>query len=168
MDSKVMSLLRQRKMESDYVIGYTEYELKKIESLYNIIIEGQLREFMLLAGRCDGGLIGDDPIILYRPSWDVRTQIIFQLILFDDLQDIGAFDYIEKNFCFSLEYETQNYYLITGKQDNLVYHYDSNEKKTECTNMTFYEYLDDVYKRYVEETDKEQIICRGELLEIYV
>ena len=48
MDSKVMNLLRQRKMESDYVIGYTEYELKKIGVLYDILIEGQLREFMLL------------------------------------------------------------------------------------------------------------------------
>lgn len=168
MDSKVMSLLRQRKMESDYVIGYTEYELKKIGVLYDILIEGQLREFMLLAGRCDGGLIGDDPIVLYRPSWDVRTQILSQVELFNDLQDISAFDYMGNIFRFSCEYETQDYYLITKKRDNLVYHYDSNEQKAECTNMTFYEYLDDVYKRYVEETDKEQIICRGELLEIYV
>ena len=98
MTSKVMNLMKQRQMESDSVIGYTENELKKIERLYDITIQGQLRELMLLAGRCDGGLIGDDPIILYRSAWDVRTQIFFQYKVIDYLYEIKANDYYGKNY----------------------------------------------------------------------
>ena len=173
MSSKVLSLIRQFKEVSNDVIGYTEHELKKIEALYEISIQGQLHEFMLLAGRCDGGLIGDDPIILYRPAWDVRTQIFFQNKLLTYLQDIHAYDftgaYGGQMFCFSWEWETQYYFTITSNTDNLVYHYDENSETVECTNLTFYEYLDDVYKRYVEEdSNRKQIVCKGELLEIRV
>ena len=176
MTSKVMNLMKQRQMESDSVIGYTENELKKIERLYDITIQGQLRELMLLAGRCDGGLIGDDPIILYRSAWDVRTQIFFQYKVIDYLYEIKANDYYGKNymgrysqiFCFSWEWETQYYYLITENNDNLVYHYDENEETVECIGLTLFEYLDDVHKRYREGKNRKQIICRGELLEIYV
>ena len=173
MSSKVLSLIRQLKETSDNVIGYTEYELRKIEALYSITIHGQLREFMLLAGRCDGGLIGDDPIILYRPTWNVRSQILFQLGLWESLQGIQAYDFMGKYkghaFCFSWEWETQYYFTITSNTDNLVYHYDENSETVECTNLTFYEYLDDVYKRYVEEdSNRKQIVCKGELLEIRV
>ena len=177
MTSKVMNLMKQHQMESDNVIGYTENELKKIEQLYDITIQGQFRELMLLAGRCDGGLIGDDPIILYREAWSVRGQILFQQDLFTSLQDIRAYNYKDKKnymgahgqiFCFSWEWETQYYYLITEDNDNLVYHYDENEETVECIGLTLFEYLDDVYKRYEEGKNRKQIICRGELLEIYV
>ena len=173
MSSKVLSLIRQLKEVSNDVIGYTEHELKKIEALYEISIQGQLREFMLLAGRCDGGLIGDDPIILYRPTWNVSSQILFQLRLWENLQEIQAYDFMGKyeshTFCFSCEWETQYYFTITSNTDDLVYHYDENSETVECTNLTFYEYLDDVYKRYVEEdSNRKQIVCKGELLEIRV
>ena len=115
MADKVINMIRQRQAESDNVIGYTDYDLKKIEALYDITIRGQFRDLMLLAGRCDGGLIGDDPIILYRQSWSVRTQILFQQDLFVSLQDIHAYNYQNKNymgehgriFCISWEWETQ-------------------------------------------------------------
>lgn len=171
MSSKVLSLIQQLKETSDNVIGYSEQELKKIEVLYEIAIHGQLREFMLLAGRCDGGLIGDDPIFLYRPN--VRSQILFQLRLLENLQEIQAYDFMGtyecKPFCFSCEWETQYYFVITSNDDDLVYHYDENAETVECTNLTFYEYLDDVYKRHVEEdSSRKHIICKGELLEIKV
>ena len=94
---------------------------------------------MLLAGRCDGGLIGDDPIILYRPAWNVRSQILFQLRLWENLQDIQAYDFMGKYeshaFCFSCEWETQYYFTITSNTDDLVYHYDENSETVECTNL---------------------------------
>ena len=71
-------------------------------------------------------------------------------------------------FCFSWEWETQYYYLITENNDNLVYHYDENEETVECIGLTLFEYLDYVHKRYREGKNRKQIICRGELLEIYV
>ncbi|MFH6974495.1 hypothetical protein ACG2K1_09975 [Neisseria sp. 23W00296] len=112
-----MNLIKQRQSELGNVVGYTEYELKKIEALYNVSINGEFRDFMLLAGRCSGGGLNDDPIILYRSYWSVRTQIMFQAKLFDELQGIGAFDFLGKIFCFSLEGETQYYFLITKKNE---------------------------------------------------
>ena len=172
-DSKFMTKLKLTKETSDYVIGYTEHELKKIEALYNIIIQGQLKELLLLAGRCSGGLVGDDPIILYRELWDVRTQIMFQNTLIEDLYELKTESLQWKDymgdygqiFCFSWEWETQYYYLITEHDDDLVYHYDENMETAECTGLTLFQYLDRVYE---EESKRKHIICRGELLEIYV
>ena len=56
----------------------------------------------------------------------------------------------------------------TENNDELIYHYDENENTVECTGLTLFEYLDDVYKRYEEGKNRKQIICRGELLEIFV
>ena len=168
-----IKILKSLSTVSNTIIGYSEQELKKLEKLYDININGQFREFMLLAGRCDGGIFGDDPIILYRQSWGVRGQILFQVNFLESLQEIHAYDYIGKGgglaFCFSLEHETQYYFIITNNADNLVYHYNEGLETVECTNLTFYEYLDDVYKRYVEEdSNRKQIVCKGELLEIRV
>ena len=155
-------------MKNSYIIGYGAHELRKIEALYNINIQGQFREFMLLAGRCSGGLVGDEPIILYRPAWNVRTQILFQVKLLDYLLNARAYDYVGKSaktFCFSWENESRYYYLITEHDDNLVYCYDENEESVECTGLTLFEYLDLMYE---EESQRGHVICRGELLEIYV
>ena len=46
-------------------IGYSEEEITKIEKLYDIEVKGDFREFLKYAGRCDGDLLGDDPIILF-------------------------------------------------------------------------------------------------------
>ncbi len=165
---KFISALRELADENSYIIGYGAHELRKIEALYNINIQGQFREFMLLAGRCSGGLVGDEPIILYRPAWNVRTQILFQVKLLDYLLNARAYDYVGKSaktFCFSWENESRYYYLITEHDDNLVYCYDENEESVECTGLTLFEYLDLMYE---EESQRGHVICRGELLEIYV
>src|SRR6476469_6323035 len=74
------------------MVGYSDIEMKKIERLYGIIVSSELASFLRRAGRTDGGLIGDDPLIIYR-NWTVRTHILFQVNFFNDLQEIGAFDY---------------------------------------------------------------------------
>ncbi|MFJ2986493.1 SMI1/KNR4 family protein [Collimonas sp. NPDC087041] len=147
-------------VESKAVIGYTENEINKIEALYDIKVKGEFRDFMLQMGRSDGGLIGDDPIVLYRPAWTVRGQILFQINLFNSLQEYGAWDQINKPFSFSRESETQYYYLQTEKNDGLVYHFDENAGSVECTNLTFLEYLLDVRKRY----PYKGVVCKGELI----
>jgi hypothetical protein len=140
--------------------GYSESELRKIEKLYDINIYGEFEEFMLQAGRSDGGVIGDDPLIIYRPTWSVRGQILFQINFFSDLQDIGAWDYLEKPFVFALENENQYYFLQTGSADPMVFHYDANSEIVRRTEATFSEYLVDVLKRY----PLGRALCQGELL----
>ncbi len=162
------------------VVGYSEEELAKIERLYDIKVCGDFREFMLEMGRSDGGLIGDDPIVLYRPAWDVRGQILYQVNLFTALQESGNFDYVKgKPFSFSCEGETQYFFLRTDSEiPDRVYHYDENEETASDTGLSFIEYMKRVGDYYnqpswdVEYQGKTitmpnkrlDIVCRGELL----
>lgn len=147
----------------DKMVGYSPEEMRKIERLYGITISGELASFMELAGRSDGGVIGDDPIIFYRSYWPVRTHILFQVNFFNSLQEISAWDYLNAPFVFSLESETQFFFLQTGlKGDDFVYHYDDNAKTVKRTEMTFSAYLLDVLNRY----PVGGAVCRGDLLEI--
>jgi len=144
-------------------IGYREGELRKIERLYDISIAGDFAQFMLRAGRCDGGALGDDPIILYRPAWNVRTQILFQVNFFTSLQEIGAFYFLKKPFVFSREAETQYYFLQTSRVgDESVYHYDENNEQVRNTGKTFAEYLTDLLDYY----PLGGVVCKGDLLDI--
>lgn len=143
------------------MVGYKLDEIKKIEKLYGISIRGEFESFLLRAGRCDGGVIGDDPIVIYNPLKDVRTHILFQANFFNDLQGIGAWEYLHMPFVFSLESETQYYFLQTGLQGNeYVYHYNENSEIIHNTGMSFSDYLIDITDRY----PLGRTICRGELL----
>jgi len=126
-------------------------------------VSGDFRSFMERAGRCDGGIIGDDPFIIYRSHWSVRTHILFQVNFFTSLQEIGAWDYLNKVFVFSVENETQYYFLQTGAVNaDLVYHYDENNELVTATGMRFGEYLVDVLSRY----PHERGLSKCELLNI--
>lgn len=148
------------------VIGYSESELATIEKLYDIQICGDFRNFMLEMGRCSGGLIGDDPIVLYRPLWSVRTQILFQCGFYQSLSDSKIYGLIpQKPFVFSREHETQYYFLLTGSDSpGLVYHYDENHQTVRSTGLSFMEYMQDAVTRYA--GYGYDVICRGELLVI--
>jgi hypothetical protein len=144
------------------MVGYDEAEIQKIERLYGVVISGDFSSFLRRAGRSDGGVVGDDPFIIYR-NWNVRTHILFQVGFFNDLQEIGAWEYLNKPFVFSLESETQYYFLQTGLvNSDLVFHYDENSRMVKSTGLSFYEYLVGAVARY----PLGGSICRGDLLEI--
>jgi hypothetical protein len=155
-----------RAVDFKSVAGYSNEELSKIERLYDINITGDFRAFMLEMGRCSGGLIGDDPIILYRPTWSVRTQILVQVNFFSDLQDANLYKLMKpKPFVFSIESETHYYFLFTGSSDaNAVYHYDENSKLLTETGMGFADYMADAVQRY--RANDHGVVCRGELIVI--
>ena len=93
-----------RAVDYSRVLGYEEVEIGKIERLYNIDVRGDFRDFMMEIGRCSGGLVNDEAIILYRGTWDVRTQLLTQFTFFNDLQDAGLYSLIQpKPFLFSIE-----------------------------------------------------------------
>ena len=147
----------------DRMIGYADIEIEKIGRLYGINFPDDFKSFMQIAGRCDGGLIGDDPLIIYRPSWSVRTHILFQVNFFNSLQEIGAWDYLNKPFVASLESESQYYFLQTNVENpDLVYHFDENNESVASTGMSFGEYLVDILKRY----PVGGVVCKGELINI--
>ena len=155
--------------ESDrkQVEGYSLNEIKRIEKLYDITIQGDFLEFMLKMGRCSGGLFGDDPIILYKEQRSVRSQILFQLITLDFLHDHHYEIHAQKPFCFSWEGETQYFFILTQSEDQMVYGYDENFEKIYETGKTFKEYMLAVYEYYEHyfiDDDGKRIVCKGELL----
>lgn len=156
------------------VLGYSETELLQIERLYEVRFEGDLRQFMLEMGRSDGGLLGDDPIILYRESWSVRTQLLTQVELREELSSLELKDELvqqglkelgpsEKEFLFSIEAETQYYFLKTATGSDQVFHYDENHETVKETGLSFLEYMKQLVKEY---SPQDYTICRGELIVI--
>lgn len=123
--------------------GYTGDEIQKIERLYDIKVTGQLRDFLMCMGRCSGGFFGDDPLMFYREIKNVRSHVLSQLTLRDDLCSLQYWELVAKKpFLITFENQTQYYFLLTESDNpDLVYHYDENEDTVEATHWTFYEYL---------------------------
>ena len=49
--------------------GYSDEEIRKIEAIYCIYIHGEFRDFLRIAGKTDGGIMGNDPIFSFDNSW---------------------------------------------------------------------------------------------------
>ena len=123
--------------------GYTGDEIQKIERLYDIKVVGQLRDFLSCMGRCSGGFFGDDLLMFYREIKSVRSHVLSQLTLRDNLCSLQLWELVNKKpFLVSFENQTQYYFLLTESDTpDLVYHYDENEDVVEKTHWTFHEYL---------------------------
>ena len=130
-------------IDTNFIKGYSDDELAKIERLYDIKIRGQLYHFLSCMGRCSGGFFGDDPLLFYRDQWSVRGHVLFQAGFTDELKKLQHYELTkQKPFFISIEWETQFYFLLTKSDNpNLVYHYDENEETVETTQWTFNEYL---------------------------
>ena len=150
--------------------GYSDAEILKLESLYKVSITGELQAFLKKIGRCDGGLVGDNPFLFYREIMNVRSHILLQVYLINELQEMGAYDQIKNPFIVAVEYETQFMYLQTKRGDGIVYCFDENNQIVESTGLTFSEYCLKVYDRYIRHGSNPNrrfdVICKGEMLVI--
>ncbi|MDR3416785.1 MAG: hypothetical protein P4L83_11415 [Nevskia sp.] len=151
-------------VERDRVAGYLDAELPAIELRYDVTIAGQLRAFLLSMGRCDGGLIGDDPLVLYRPSWTGQDQLAFQRAFRERLQSAELGVYCEeKPFAVTNESEVHYYFLLTASTEpDLVFHYNQTEESAHSTGLPLLEYLKGVLRRYAGYGQRAPL--RGELL----
>ena len=48
----------------ELIEGYTEDEIKQIEQKYNFPIHGQFKEFLMMMGKCSGGLVAGREIYI--------------------------------------------------------------------------------------------------------
>ena len=144
--------------------GYAPSELQAIGRLYNINVVGQLALFLAEVGRCDGGIMGDSSIPLYRPSWRVREHLLFQIGFFNDMQEAGHFGYLNKPFVFAWISETQYYFVQTsGVVIDKVYHFDSNTDIVRETEWDLIAFI----KKIVDWEAKEPKVCASsDLLKI--
>lgn len=122
-------------IDTNFIKGYSDDELAKIERLYDIKVTDQLYDFLRCMGRCSGGLFGDVPLLFYRDQWSVRGHVLFQAGFTDELKKLQHYELTkQKPFFISIEWETQFYFLLTKSDNpNLVYHYDENEETVETT-----------------------------------
>ncbi|MEJ2046172.1 MAG: hypothetical protein P8X74_19570 [Reinekea sp.] len=72
----IHQLAQEIQFDLTQVVGYLDDEIKKLERLYDVVITGQMRSFLSEMGRSGGGLIGDDPIVLYREKMSVRRHVL--------------------------------------------------------------------------------------------
>ena len=153
MNKRYLDILKEYlKKNERKAIGYSEEEIIKIEKLYDIEAKGDFREFLKYAGRCDGDLLGDDPIILYRQTWDMESYLrmnYFGFIDDEDFEEKVFYDELKrKPFIFSIEMETYYFYIRTADDDLKVYCFDENEEKIKDTGMNFNEYMVDLVETY--------------------
>ena len=143
--------------------GYSELEINKIEKLYGVAVMGDFRSFLHSVGRSDGGVIGDDPLIIYRASWNVRAHLLFQMSFFNSMQEARAWDFLNKPFVLALESETQYFFLQTGiVGEQSIFHFDENTGLVKNTGFQLADYLMNIMARYPLGGQP----CVGELIEI--
>lgn len=150
MNKRYMDILKEYlKKNERKAIGYSEEEITKIEKLYDIEAKGDFREFLKYAGRCDGDLLGDDPVILYRQTWSIQSYLRKNYFNFiDEDYTVLHGDLQKKPFIFSIEMETYYFYIRTADDDLKVYCFDENEEKIKDTGMNFNEYMVDLVETY--------------------
>ena len=150
MNERFMDMLKEYlKKNERKAIGYSEEEITKIEKLYDIEVKGDFREFLKYAGRCDGDLLGDDPIILYRQTWSMKIYLRMNYSYFIDENFKVLHEEIKKKpFIFSIEMENYYFYIRTADDDLKVYCFDENEEILKDTGMNFNEYMVDLVERY--------------------
>lgn len=133
-----------------FVKGYSDEEIKTISEKYNINIRGQLMDFLLEMGRCDGGLIGEGYIHLYKPHWGISDHLSFQENFVKKIKNLGLEEYAAyKPFVFAWWEERFYYFLRTGVDDDHVYQYDDDEKDVVKIGEDMLDFL-----RYVIEDNK--------------
>ena len=150
MNERFMDMLKEYlKKNERKAIGYSEEEITKIEKLYDIEVKGDFREFLKYAGRCDGDLLGDDPVILYRQTWNIQSYLRKNYFNFiDEDYTVLHGDLQKKPFIFSIEMETYYFYIRTADDDLKIYCFDENDEILKDTGMNFNEYMVDLVERY--------------------
>ena len=143
MSIKYIDLLNKYlKLNNKKSIGYNEDEIIKIEKLYNIEIKSDFREFLKIAGRSSGGLLEDNIISIYTEPRLGTCYVVGEYFTFHDEDEIELYnERYNKPFSFGYINERHNYFMRTIDEDLMVYHYDDEISKLECTNMNFNQFM---------------------------
>lgn len=152
--------------------GYSELELDKIERLYDVVIRGDLREFMRLAGRSAGRLLGDSFSLMYSPAMSVRDHVLYQEGRRNIIrEDLGRNEIVvEKPFFFSETMSTYTFFIktkpISGVDINKVYCLDENADEISEEKLLFINFIANWIKRRECNPAKRDVVCVGEMIEI--
>ena len=148
-------------------IGYNDDEIRGIEELYNIEVKGDFREYLSIAGKSLGGLLGEEELILYS-NWSVRKKVLFKYILKEMLAEEKLYEVANKDFFIISIRNNIEYFFIITKNNNLkVYYYNTEKKELKETGMNFSEYVADLIKRYNPELEElKDVSVSGDIINI--
>ena len=148
-------------------IGYNDDEIRGIEELYNIEVKGDFREYLSIAGKSLGGLLGEEELILYS-NWSVRKKVLFKYILKEMLAEEKLYEVANKDFFIISIRNNIEYFFIITKNNNLkVYYYNTEKKELKKTGMNFGEYVADLIKRYNPELEElKDVSVSGDIINI--
>ena len=136
-------------IDTSLVKGYTEAELEKISRLYDINIQGDLKDFMVSMGRCSGGLLGDDVIVLYHGKWGIRGHLITQTGFRSRLVELKFYYGKKKPFLFSSIAENLDFFMLTnGESPYEVYCLNDSDDTVVSTGLSFLEYMQQLSKEH--------------------
>lgn len=121
----------------ELIQGYNEEEIKEIEQRYSLSIHGQFKEFLMVMGKCSGGLLTGKNLFIYNKNFEpkgiyfgLENQEFWQndidIPIFK--QKLNGINLIDRQF-FELaendgEVRNKVYFLLTNNLDNLVYCWD--------------------------------------------
>ena len=168
MNKRYMDILKEYlKKNERKAIGYSEEEITKIEKLYDIEAKGDFREFLSIAGKSLGGLLGEEELILYS-NWSVRKKVLFKYILKEMLAEEKLYEVANKDFFIISIRNNIEYFFIITKNNNLkVYYYNTEKKELKETGMNFSEYVADLIKRYNQELEElKDVSVSGDIINI--
>lgn len=135
-----------KNLANEELAGYSDEELYKIEHLYDIVVDGELRSFLKLAGKCSGGAIGDQEMLFYRGDMNIRSHLIFQSKTIERIRDINTELLCirpMKPFAFAVVGESKIYLLKTAAEDSQqVYCYDQSHNTFKEMEWSFLDYVD--------------------------
>ncbi|MDE9427766.1 hypothetical protein [Xenorhabdus bovienii] len=157
-------------IDTNYIKGYSEEDILKLESLRDFKIQGQLREFLTYMGRCSGGLFGSQPLKFYPEIVNPKGKEIYQSECRKDLVEIEGEDILnQKPFFISIENEgIYDYFLLTDSDSpDLVYYIDSNYNTIVDTGLTFNKYLRSVVDSSRSYIYKVPTYQEGDLIKLY-
>ena len=149
----------------ELVKGYSEDEIKQIEALYSICIQGEFKQFMRCMGRSSGGLLAERTMMLY--NLQPRSHMIRYKAYNDELLHYSGYDFSYKNsFFFACIWETNLYFLkTTSNNPDRVYHYSEGSEDISDTGQNFTEFLKGVVLDFGYDTPQDlQYRYTGELL----
>ena len=127
--------------------GYNDDEIRGIEELYDIELKGDFREYLSIAGKSLGGLLGKKEFLLYSDI-GVRERILLQFSLEKELRENELYDIVDEKF-FILDYKNNfEYIFITTKNNGKIYYYNKDRKILKEVENNFNDYIVKLIKKY--------------------
>ncbi len=172
-----------RRYDTSKLEGYTEEEVGKMEELLHLEFPEDFRCFLLQIGRCDGGLVGEDALNMYKPGMGIGGFLSGQWYLLEitlqgngestnikTTKKIGNFYQLSTRGVFTF-FSNENdctYFFTTKKEDiGNVYMHNENDDSITDLEMSFTDYMKDCVRRFgTRNPFAELTITRGDMLRI--